>query len=134
MELPLEIHKHIWDSVRRLVYMDRYNRVISDLKRFVEDQRRDKYYISKRDPDNQSMFMYLNFTIKLDYTSSFYIDFHDMWMPYLEDFEWKPLHKPTLNRKLKHIYNSWYYWFYFYYYYYSVDIFIEVINEYLNLR
>ena len=127
MDLPFEIHKYIWKNVRQLIYKDRHKRLISELKRFVEDQRHNKYYISKRDPDNQSMFMYLNFTIKLDSTSSFCMDFHDMWIPYLEDYEWKPLHKPTLYRKLKHLYNSWYYYF-------NGHILMEVVHEYLNLR
>lgn len=38
-----------------MICKDRYNRVIHELKYFVKDQRREKYYIAKLDPDNKSM-------------------------------------------------------------------------------
>ena len=145
MDLPLEIHKHIWNNVRQLIYKDRHKRLISDLKRFVEDQRHDKHYISKRDPYNQSMFMYLNFTHDFSFLAAieaisptmFEYEMYclEIWVPYLENYERIPLQKPTLYRKLKRIYNIWYYrWFIYYYYNYNIDVLIDVIYEYLNLR
>lgn len=145
MELPLDIHIQIWDSVRRLVYKDRYNRVIRELERFVKDQRSDKYYISKLDPYNQSMFMYLNFTHEFSFLAAvedisptmfkYEMDCLEIWVPYLENYERIPLQNPTLYRKLKRIYNIWYYrWFIYYYYNYNIDLLIDVIYEYFNIR
>jgi hypothetical protein len=38
-----------------MICKDRYNRVIHELKHFVKDKRREKYYIAKLDPDKKSM-------------------------------------------------------------------------------
>ena len=99
----------------------------------------------KRDPHNQSMFMYLNFTHDFSFLAAieaisptmFEYEMYclEIWVPYLENYERIPLQKPTLYRKLKRIYNIWYYrWFIYYYYNYNIDVLIDVIYEYLNLR
>lgn len=65
MELPQEIQKKIWCEVRILRQKDKYNKVVNELKLFVENQRRKKYYISNLDYNDESIFMYLNFTLDL---------------------------------------------------------------------
>mgnify|MGYP001311138620 CR=1 FL=1 len=112
MDFPLEIHKHIWNNVRQLIYKDRYNRVIRELKHFVEDQRRDKYYISKRDPDNQSMFMYLNCTLRRSCAGEYskvrhFVYTWFIWEPYLDRWTDEPIRKPTLKLVLHIISNKY---------------------------
>lgn len=113
MDLPLEIQAKIWDEVRFKMQKDK---VVGHLKRFVEEQRREKYYISKLDPDNQSMFMYLNFT--LDITLDIFSGPYDgnnpwsrntwinhqsytfyTWSRYLDKFSTyhQPIRKPTVK-------------------------------------
>ena len=114
-ELPREIQQKIWDEVRFKMQKDKYNKVVGELKRFVKEQRRKKYYISKYDPDNKSMFMYLNFTldITLDIFSGGYRDntwsrntwlnhqsytFY-IWSRYLDEYSTyhQPIRKPTVK-------------------------------------
>jgi hypothetical protein len=90
-----------------------YNRVIHELKHFVKDKRREKYYIAKLDHDNDTMFMYMNFTQEFSFLTGtlsamfiFEMDCLEMWRPYLEKYERRPLCKPTLYRKIKRVYNS----------------------------
>jgi len=144
MDLPLEIQAKIWGEVRFKMQKDK---VVGHLKRFVEDQRREKYYISKRDPDNQSMFMYLNCT--LDITLNEFSDGYSggyrgntrlnhesytfyIWTRYLDEYSTyhQPIRKPTL--KLIIINFLWdincFYWSI--YHYLVGSIFVEVPERY----
>lgn len=125
-ELPHEIQDKIWDEVRVKMHKDKYNKVVGDLKRFVEDQRRDKYYISKMCDNNESMFMYLRFTLntiledgggKFTNHKSYALY---IWGPYLDKYSLyhEPIRKPTLqlillkfvwdlNCHLWNIYHKW---------------------------
>ena len=102
MELPREIQQKIWDEVRFKMQKDKYNKVVCDLKRFVSVQRREKYYISKRDPHNQSMFMYLNFTLRRSCGGGnskvrHFVYTWFIWEPYLDRWTDEPIRKPTIK-------------------------------------
>ena len=138
MELPLDIHRHIWDSVRRLVYRDRYNRVIRELERFVEDQRHDKHYISKRDPYNQSMFMYLRFTLckvlnhespplgARQWTNHKSYTLH-VWEPYLDKYSryYEPIRKQTIKLLIYELIMRLQFYFWTIYHYLVGTVFYE---------
>lgn len=121
-ELPLEIQNKIWSELRLKMNKDN---VILNLKDFVEKQRREKYYISKRFPNNESMFIYLRFTLntilddeKLSWRNHKSYTWY-IWNPYLDKYSnyLEPIRKPSLKLKLLNF--IWdlncYYWYFYYY-------------------
>ena len=143
MEFPLEIQRHIWGIIRLSMYRDRYNRVIRELKHFVEDQRRDKYYISKRDSDNQSTFMYLRFTLykvlnhespplgARQWTNHKSYTLH-VWEPYLDKYSryYEPLRKSTIKLLIYELIMRLQFYFWTIYHYLAGTVFNKAPDIY----